>query len=322
MLHLRGSSSHNLHIQRLHNYWRIQRCWAVRSCHGTFHHGGNDSSGLVHQSFIGGLIKALTSFFPSILDFTGSTVLRLNGEVKAWLSYLKEFLAALFSGPLRFKETIFQVYEIGYKSTPIILLSVSFAAGVTIIEYSYHIKLVIGTAALVPGFAALLVLRELGAVITALLLTSRVGAGIAAEVGTMKVTEQIDALKLLNIDPMKYLVVPRFLATVISSMIIVLFANATCLFFAMLVSMQKLGFSWESFVHAMNHFAQFKDLLLAMVKAGVFGSVIPVVSCFYGFNCKAGAEGVGHATTQSVVTNAILIIGLDFVLTYLFSYLY
>ncbi|MBK9293607.1 MAG: ABC transporter permease [Oligoflexia bacterium] len=239
-----------------------------------------------------------------------------------WLNYLSEFLITLISTPIRIKETIEQIYEIGYKSTFIILFSVSFAASVTIIEYSYHIRLVIGSAQLVPGFAALLILRELGAVITALLLTSRVGAGIAAEVGTMKVTEQIDALKLLNIDPIRYLVVPRFLATIISSVILVIFANVTCLFFCMLVSSSELGFSWQSFLHAMNHFAQFKDVLLSLVKAAVFGSVIPVVSCFYGFECKAGAEGVGRATTQAVVTNAILIIILDFILTYLFSFIY
>lgn len=257
-----------------------------------------------------------------LIDSTGKNVLVLNQGLVLWLNYLKEFFLALLTTPIRVKETIFQIYEIGYKSTPIILFSVSFAAAVTIIEYSYHIRLVIGSAALVPGFAALLILRELGAVITALLLTSRVGAGIAAEVGTMKVTEQIDALKLLNIDPMRYLVVPRFLASVFSSVMLVVFANATCLFFCMVVSASELGFSWQSFLHAMNHFAQFKDLLLSMVKGAVFGSVIPVVSCFYGFQCKAGAEGVGRATTQSVVTNAILIIILDFILTYLFSFIY
>jgi phospholipid/cholesterol/gamma-HCH transport system permease protein len=237
-------------------------------------------------------------------------------------NYIYEFLISLFTPPLRVKETIEQIYEIGYKSTPIILFSVSFAAAVTIIEYSYHIKLVIGTAALVPGFAALLVLRELGAVITALLLTSRVGAGIAAEVGTMKVTEQIDALQLLNIEPVRYLVVPRFLASIISSIMLVIFANATCLFFSMVVSGQELGFSWESFLHSMNHFTQFKDVLLACVKAAVFGAVIPLVSCYYGMRCEAGAEGVGRATTQSVVTNAVSIIILDFILTYLFSFIY
>jgi phospholipid/cholesterol/gamma-HCH transport system permease protein len=242
--------------------------------------------------------------------------------IQDWIQYLKDFSKALLTPPFRVKETIQQIYEIGFKSTFIILFSVSFAAAVTIIEYSYHIRLVIGTAALVPGFAALLVLRELGAVITALLLTSRVGAGIAAEVGTMQVTEQIDALRLLNIDPIRYLVVPRFVASVVSCVMLVVFANATCLFSAMVISSQELGFSWESFLHALNHFAQFKDVLLACVKGAVFGSVIPIISCFYGFHCKAGAEGVGRATTQSVVSNAVSIIVLDFILTYLFSFIY
>ncbi len=258
----------------------------------------------------------------SFTDKTGAQIITFSKSSVAWLDYLIEFVMTLFSPPFRFKETIDQIYFIGFKSAPVVLFSVSFAAGVTILEYSYHINLVIHSTDLVPGFAALLVLRELGAVITALLLTSRVGAGIAAEVGTMKVSEQLDALKLLNIDPMRYLVVPRFTASIFSSVLLVIFANATCLFFCMLISVHNLHFTQEAFLNAMVHFASFKDVVLAMVKAAVFGSVIPVVSCFYGFNCEGGAEGVGTATTKAVVTNAILIIMLDFILTYMFSFLY
>ncbi len=255
-------------------------------------------------------------------DFLGKNILAVSRALKSFGEYILDVVHALLTPPFRFKETVLQLNLIGVNSAPIILFSVSFAAAVTILEYAYHMKLVIQTTALVPGFAALLVLRELGAVITALLLTSRVGAGITAEVGTMQITEQIEALKLLSVEPVRYLVIPRFVATILSSMALVVFANAMCLLFSMLVSISYLGYSAESFISAMNHFASFKDFLLSIVKAAVFGGVIPLTSCFYGFNCKPGAEGVGTATTQSVVTNAVSIIILDFILTYLFSYLY
>lgn len=255
-------------------------------------------------------------------ELLGTLVLFSIRNLLGFLNYISEVFYDLLTPPFRTRETILQLYLIGVKSAPIILFSLSFAAAVTILEYAYHMKLVIQTAALVPGFAALLILRELGAVITALLMTSKVGAGITAEIGTMQITEQIDALKLLSVDPIRYLVIPRFVASVLSAMALVVFANAMCLLFAMLVSSQYLTHSPEMFLTSMNTFAGYKDYVLAIVKAAIFGAVIPLVSCYYGFRCKAGAEGVGLATTQSVVTNAVTIIILDFILTYLFSYLY
>lgn len=256
------------------------------------------------------------------LDSVGAGVLVLWNSIADFGRYTKECTKSLFTPPFRFKETVEQVYVIGVQSTPVILFCVSFAAAVTLLEYAYHMKLVVQSTAMVPGFAALLILRELGAMLTALLLTSRVGAGIAAEVGSMKITEQIDALKLLNVDPIKYIVIPRLVACTLSSMAIVTLANAMCLLSLMVLSINQLDFSIGSFVAAMNFFSGFKDVYLALVKAAVFGAVIPIISCYFGFRCESGAEGVGHATTQAVVSNAVTIIILDFILTFLFSYLY
>jgi phospholipid/cholesterol/gamma-HCH transport system permease protein len=252
----------------------------------------------------------------------GTELINTTSGLRFFSKYLFEVFYALVTPPFRVREFVTQLYLIGVQSAPVIIFSVSFAAAVTILEYAYHMNLVIHSITLVPGFAALLILRELGAVITALLLTSRVGAGITAEIGSMQITEQIDALKLLNVEPVRYLVIPRLLATICSIMALVVFANATCLFFSMIMSIKYLSYSVASFITAMNRFASFKDLALSIVKAAVFGTVIPLTSCFYGFQCKSGAEGVGRATTKSVVTNAVSIIILDFILTYLFSYLY
>jgi phospholipid/cholesterol/gamma-HCH transport system permease protein len=183
-------------------------------------------------------------------------------------------------------------------------------------------KMVIQNDSLVPGFAVLLILRELGAVVTALLLTSKVGAGYASEVGTMQITEQIDALRMLGIDPVNFLVVPRFIACILGGILLTIVANMACIFSAMIVSEYYLSYSPAMFLSSMHRFVQFKDLLFAMIKGACFGGVIPLVACYFGFRCQQGAEGVGRATTNTVVVASIAIIVIDFILSYTFSHLY
>jgi phospholipid/cholesterol/gamma-HCH transport system permease protein len=208
------------------------------------------------------------------------------------------------------------------QSLVIIVFCVSFAAVVTILESSYHMKMVIQNDSMVPGFAALLILRELGAVVTALLLTSRIGAGYASEVGTMQITEQIDALKMLGIEPMNFIVAPRFLACIVGGMMLTVIANMTCIFSAMAVSQSYLGYTPTMFLTSMSRFVQFRDIFFATAKGACFGAVIPLVACYFGFRCQEGAEGVGRATTNTVVVASISIIVIDFILSYIFSYLY
>lgn len=221
----------------------------------------------------------------------------------------------------RVKETAQQLYFVANESVGIIVLCVCFAAVVTILEASFHMKLVVQNDSMVPGFAALLIIRELASVVTALLLTSRIGAGMAAEVGIMQVTEQIDALRMLGIDPVQFLVIPRFVATIIGGVVLTWVATMTCLFCAMLISDGQLGYSPAMFISSMRVFVHFQDLLLAGVKGAFFGAAIPLIACYFGFRCKAGAEGVGRATTNSVVVSSIVIIVLDFILSYTFSHL-
>ncbi len=228
----------------------------------------------------------------------------------------------VFKPPYRVSETIKQIAFVANGSLIIVVFCVSFAAMVTILESSFHMKLVIQNDSMVPGFAAMLILRELGAIVTALLVTSRVGAGIAAEVGSMQITEQIDAFRMLGIDPINFIVVPRFVACIVAGVILTLIANLICIYCAMVVSDMYLGFSAGMFISAMNRFVSFQDVVFACIKGAFFGAVIPIVSCFSGFRCKSGAEGVGLATTNSVVASSVLIIVLDFVLSYTFSHFY
>lgn len=242
--------------------------------------------------------------------------------VKDFSLYLVKSARAIATPPYRGKDILTQLEFVAWQSLPVVLFCVCFASIVTIMESSFHMKMVVQNDALVPGFAALLILRELGAVISALLLTSRVGAGLAAEVGSMQITEQNDALRMLGIDPLRFLVAPRFIACVIGGLLLSLIANLVCLYCAMLVTELTLGYSSGAFITGMRAFVDFQDLVFAGIKGACFGAIIPLVSCFFGFRCKGGAEGVGLATTNAVVVASVAIIFFDFILTYLFSHFY
>lgn len=242
--------------------------------------------------------------------------------VGEFLKLLLDTVKHCFIPPFRIQDILKQIQFVAVESAPVVIFCLSFAAVVTIIESSFHMKLVIGNDSLVPGFAALLILRELGAVVTALLVTSRVGAGLAAEIGTMKITEQLDALKMLGINPIRFIAVPRLIACIISGMLLTIVANSVCLYFAMLVSQIKLGYTSGAFIVGMRTFVSFNDMIFSVIKGAAFGAAVPLFSCFFGFRCKSGAEGVGLATTNSVVATSIAIIVIDFVLSWIFSYLY
>lgn len=235
---------------------------------------------------------------------------------------IAETFASFFTHGLRIKEVIKYLDVLAFRSLNIIAVCVSSAAAVTILEASYHMKMVLHDDSLVPGFAAMLIVRELAVVVMALLLTAKIGAGIAAEVGQMKISEQIDALKLLGINPFNYLVLPRFVACLVAGVLLALIANAVCLLTAAAVTSLSLDQSMGFFMVAFRRFVLMKDLVFSIIKGAAFCGVIPLVSCYYGFTCEPGANGVGRATTKSVVSSSITIIVLDFILTLTFSFFY
>lgn len=237
-------------------------------------------------------------------------------------SFMTSTLLALPAGFKRRGQIFQQLHFVANESAIIICVCVAFAAVVTVLESSFHMKLVVQSDAMVPGFSVLLILRELGAIVTALLLTSRVGAGMAAEVASMKTSEQIEALRLLGVNPFEFLVVPRWIASTIGTVILVAIANVICIYCSMLVSQQALGMPSELFWQTMNQFVDYQDLVFSLIKAAAFGSMIPLVSCYYAFNTTSGAEAVGKTTTQSVVSASVIIIVIDFILSYIFSYFY
>ncbi|MCB0378802.1 MAG: ABC transporter permease [Bdellovibrionales bacterium] len=231
-------------------------------------------------------------------------------------------LESLFTEGIRFKELVKHIDDLAYKSLNIIVVCVSFAAAVTIVEASFHMKMILHDDSLVPGFAAMLIVRELAVVVMALLLAAKIGAGIAAEVGQMKISEQVDALRLLGINPFNFLVLPRLLACLLAGVTLSLIANSVCLLTAAAVSVYELDQSVTYFMVAFRRFVVMKDLWFSVIKGMTFCAVIPLVSCYYGFRCEPGAAGVGRATTKSVVSSSIAIIVIDFILTYIFSHFY
>jgi phospholipid/cholesterol/gamma-HCH transport system permease protein len=172
-----------------------------------------------------------------------------------------------------------------------------------------------GAEAFVPQIVVIGITRELGPVIAGLMVAGRVAAAIAAEIGTMRVTEQIDALTTLATNPIKYLVVPRLIAAVISMPILVAIADSIGVFGGYVVATQSLGFTGSIYLKNTIDFVTNQDISSGLIKATVFGFIIALMGCYNGFHSKGGAQGVGSATTNAVVSASILILAANYILT-------
>ena len=215
-----------------------------------------------------------------------------------------------------------QCYEFGNKTIGIVALCVTFMGIILITEYSYHMKLVIGNDSMIPAFAMIMLARELTPIVTALLITSKMGASIAAELSAMKNSEQIDAYRLLGLNIVDLYVAPRLVASIFANVSLCFVALAITVVGAWGSAVYFLNFSTGPFFHSLMVFLSPMDFILMTVKATCFAIVIPVISAYCGLEAKHGAEGVGEATTNAVVGNSITIIILDFIVTYGFTQLY
>ena len=207
-----------------------------------------------------------------------------------------------------------QLIDIGYYSLPVVGLTALFT-GMVLALQTYTGFANFAAESSVPTVVVLSVTRELGPVIAALMVAGRIGAAIAAEIGTMRVTDQIDALTTLSTSPFKYLVVPRVLAGTIALPILVFIADIIGVFGGFLVGSYKLRFNAAAYLQRTADYLQTNDVTAGLVKAGVFGFVVALMGCYFGYNSKGGAQGVGAATTYAVVSASILILLLDYVLT-------
>lgn len=215
------------------------------------------------------------------------------------------------------REIFRQFWRIGYNSLPVVGMTAIFTGAVLALQ-SYSGFSRFNAESTIATVVVLSITRELGPVLAGLMVAGRVGASIAAEIGTMRVTEQIDALVTLSTNPFKYLISPRIIAAVISLPILVCIADIIGVMGGYLVAVHKLDFNSASYLKATFDYLEFKDVFSGLVKAAVFGFIIALMGCYYGFNSGKGAEGVGRATTSAVVAASVFILLSNYFITEMF----
>lgn len=215
------------------------------------------------------------------------------------------------------RQILRMMIEIGYYSLPVIGLTAIFTGGVLALQ-SYTGFSRFSAESAIATVVVLSITRELGPVLAGLMVAGRIGAAFAAEIGTMRVTEQIDALVTLSTNPFKYLVFPRLLAGLLMLPCLVLVADVIGVFGGYLVSIQKLGFSPEPYIKSTIQFLETRDVVSGLVKAAVFGFIISLMGCYHGYHSRGGAQGVGASTTNAVVSSSILILLFNYIITELF----
>jgi phospholipid/cholesterol/gamma-HCH transport system permease protein len=242
---------------------------------------------------------------------------------KKTLAFFEEFgqISILFFGmiknlknlPRTRKTILHQMEHIGVDSLPLVIIISIFTGAVAAWQAAYQLK-GIAPMSLLGGTTSRAIITELGPVLTGIVIAGRVGASIAAELGTMKVTEQIDALEIMAIDPIRFLAMPRFLASVLMMPILVIFANTIAISGAFVVSDYFLNVPFNVFFNSVRQFFVFSDLTGGLIKTVVFGGVTALLGCHIGFRTQGGAEGVGLATIRSFVMSAAMILILDYFL--------
>lgn len=253
--------------------------------------------------------ESLGHRFIELLRYAGGVAI-LMGQTLFWIPM----------PPMRRRQVIEQMSRIGVDSLPIVSMISLFTGMVLALQSAYQLQRF--TAEMyIASLVAFSMTRELAPVLTALIVAGRVGASITAELGTMKVTEQIDALETLATNPVKYLVVPRFLALVIMMPLLTLFADIIGIMGGYVVGVYKLGISHAMYMKNTWDPLRYKDIWTGLVKSLVFAIIICVVACYEGMKTEGGAEGVGRSTTASVVISFILIIASDCFLTALFYFI-
>lgn len=219
----------------------------------------------------------------------------------------------LVRGLRSFRLVVEQMHMIGVQSLLLVFIVSLFTGAVSAVQAAYQFSTVVPLK-----FIGSVILRsviiELGPVLTALIVGGRVGAAIAAELGTMRVTEQVDALDSMAINPVRYLVVPRVVAAIVMLPLLTILANTIAVFGGWVVAVTSIGVSSHTYVLGLKQFFFMKDLWSGLIKAVFFGGIIGWMGCYYGFRTEGGAEGVGIATTRAVVASCVLVLVSDYVL--------
>ena len=247
----------------------------------------------------------------------GRTIIAFLEAVGRLSIFTYRGVSAAFRPPIYFKQIGKQMVEIGFYSLPVIGLTAIFTGAVLALQ-SYSGFSRFSAESSIATVVVLSITRELGPVLAGLMVAGRIGAAYAAEIGTMRVTEQIDALRTLSTSPFKYLIFPRLIAGTLMLPVLVLIADIIGIMGGYLVSVHKLGFASVPYLKSTFEFLEFYDVVSGLVKAAVFGFIITLMGCYHGYNSKGGAQGVGAATTNAVVSASILILLSNYFITELF----
>ena len=247
----------------------------------------------------------------------GRSVLRLLQQIGQVSCFAANTLSHLARPPFYPREFLSALFQIGWLSLPVVGLTAFFTGGALALQI-YAGGARFNAEAVVPSIVAIGMVRELGPVLGGLMVAARVASSIAAELGTMKVTEQIDALVTLSTDPMKFLTLPRVLAATLAMPILVAVGDTIGIMGGYFVAVSRLDFNAATYLANTVDFLQLWDILSGLVKGAVFGFIVALMGCFYGINSGRGAQGVGLATKTAVVSASVLILAANYILTELF----
>ncbi len=244
----------------------------------------------------------------------GAAVLGLCQATGAVVLFAGSGVSHVFLPPWYPAELGRQLLRIGYFSLPVVGMTALFTGGALALQvFSGGARF--NAEAVVPNIVAIAMTRELGPVLGGLMVAGRVSASIAAELGTMRVTEQIDALTTLSTNPMKYLVAPRLLAATLAMPVLAFVGDVIGIMGGFLVGVSRLDFSAGTYINSTYNFLTTGDVVSGLIKAAVFGFIIALMGCYQGYHSGRGAQGVGRATTNAVVTASILILASNYILT-------
>lgn len=222
------------------------------------------------------------------------------------------FFKELFKSPFEFKELLRQCYSMGNRSLLLVVIT-GFIIGLVLTLQTRPTLMEFGAVSWMPSMVGISIVREIGPIITALVCAGRIGSGIGAELGSMRVTEQIDAMEVSGTNPFKYLVVTRVLATTLMLPLLVIVGDAIALFGSFLVENIKGNVSFMLYFNQVFDSLEFSDIIPATIKSFFFGLAIGIVGCYKGYYCSRGTEGVGMAANSAVVFTSLLLFVIDFI---------
>ena len=253
------------------------------------------------------------------ISLIGYKVISLVSYVGCTTALLADTLSRIFTAgsPRRWKWVSSQMLQVGVRSLSVSGIILLVIGMVIAFQTAYQMRLV-GAQMLIPGMVAVSITRELGPMMTALVVAGRAGAAMTAEIGTMKVTEQVDALEAMGVSPVEYLVVPRFLAITLMIPILTIYSDVIGILGGYIVCVGKLGITHTMFFNRVFDALVLSDVITGLAKSVIFGAIICVASCWEGLRVRGGAGGVGQSTMRAVVASFILIILADFLFTALF----